>query len=187
MKIYFRKTFKYDPCHSGLSKYESYEAVTRQLYSPGIVDLDFKEHFHLPTYCSSLKRCRQTAKILSTGKITVLSDLREIKFSLYSLVSREEFERYGSSLVRERFIQSFINDSLLEKREDIKKRINRVVKIIFQENNDKLIVSHSFTMKMFEACFQKNLNIFKDPNLISKVIFTQTETYPFGGGFDIRV
>ncbi len=183
MKIYFRKTFKYDPCHSGLSKYDSYEFVTRQTYSPGIIEFDTKEKFELRTFCSSLKRCVQTADLISSGKITELDELKEIKFSLHALVSKEEFEKHDAVLVRERFIQSFINDSLLEKRQDIQKRLDQVIDMISEDTNDKLVVSHSFTMKMFEAYFQKNLNIFKFPNLISKVIFPETKTYEFGEGF----
>lgn len=187
MRIYFRKTFEYNPIHSGLSKYESYEAITRQTRSPDIVDLKSSEHFSLRTYCSSLKRCQHTAEILSSGKITALNELREIKFSLRNLVTSKEFEKYGPSLVRERFIQGFINDSLLEKRENIQKRIKRVIKIVSLGNNNKLIVSHSFTMKMFEAYLKEGLDIFEGPNLISKVIHVQTETYGFGKGFVVEI
>ena len=116
MKIYFRKTFKYNPCHSGLSKYESYEAVTRQQYSPGITNFDSGERFDLRTFCSSLTRGQQTAERISTVQIVKLDQLREIEFSLHNLVSKEEFESNGSSLVRERFIKSFVDDTLLEKR-----------------------------------------------------------------------
>lgn len=187
MKIYFRKTFKYDPCHSGLPKYESYEAVTRQIYSPEIIPPMTHESFNLPTFCSSLTRCVQTAKIISSGKITELDELREIKFSLHDMVSKEEFERYGSSLVRERFIRGFMNDSLLERKESMRKRVCKAIKLISQDNNDKLVVSHSFTMKIFEAYLKEGLDIFKNPDLISKVIFPETETYGFGKGFEVGI
>ena len=186
MKIYFRKTFKYNPCHSGLSKYESYEAVTRQQYSPGITNFDSGERFDLRTFCSSLTRGQQTAERISTVQIVKLDQLREIEFSLHNLVSKEEFESNGSSLVRERFIKSFVDDTLLEKRAEIKKRIDEVIEILLKDKNDKLVISHSFTMKMFEAYFKRALDIFENPILISEVIFPDTETYGFGGGFVVE-
>lgn len=185
MKIYFRKTFKYDPYHSGLDKYESYEAVTRQLYSPDIVNFDSKEHFDLHTYCSSLKRCVETARIISSKKVIKLDELREIKFSLHNLVNKEEFEKYGSSLVRKRFLQSFINDSLLERRGDIQERVEKSVKLLSMDRSDKLVVSHSFVMKIFEAILLRKLNIFQNPGLISQVIYPDKKTYGFGEGFEV--
>jgi len=83
MRIYFRKTLEYNPQRVGLSKYESYEAITRQKRSPDIVVSESSEYFNLRTYCSSLKRCRHTAELMSFGKITALNELREIKFLMW--------------------------------------------------------------------------------------------------------
>lgn len=185
MKIYFRKTFKYDPCHSGLDRYESYETVTRQLYSPGIIDFNSKEHFYLPTYCSRLKRCVETSEIISSGKRVETVELNEVKFSLHSLVTKEEFEKHGSSLVRKRFLQSFINDSLLERIDNIQERVEKSVNLISMDSSDKLVVSHSFIMKIFEAILLRKLNIFQNPGLISQVISPVKKTYGFGEGFEV--
>lgn len=186
MKIYFRKTLKYNPIRGDLSKYESYEAVTRQVRSPDILDSDSPEHFNLITYCSSLKRCRHTAKIMSSGKIIPLSDLKEIKFSLHSMVTNDEFEKYGSSLVRKKFIESFVNDSLIEKREDIQNRIDRVIKLLTSDNSDKLVISHSFTMKIFEA-YLKNKELFNHPKLLRKYFDPSKKTFENGEGFEFDV
>ena len=187
MKIYFRKTFEYDPQINGLSKYESYDRVVRQTYSPEIVTPQSHENFDLPTLCSNLKRCIQTAEIISSGRITILNELREIKFSMHGLLSEKEYEEFGSNMVRERFIQAFINDSLLEKRIEIQKRMKRVIKLITKGSNDKLVVSHSFAMKIFEAFFLHKKDIFTNSSLISEFIFPQTKTYGFGEGFEVII
>ncbi|MEK7497973.1 MAG: histidine phosphatase family protein, partial [Patescibacteria group bacterium] len=187
MKIYIRKTFKYNPCHSGLPKYESYEAVTRQTYSPEIIMPEKHEKFDLPTFCSSLIRCVQTAKATSCGKTVELDDLREIKFSLHDLVSKKEFETDGSVLVRKRFIEAFIKDTLLESRTQTKKRMDSLLKKLKNlPDRDYLLVSHSFYMKILQG-YLCDKELFRKPRLLRKYFDPLVKTFENGEGFEFDV
>ena len=196
MKIFFvRKTFKYDPTFGGLySRYRGYALTSLQKRSPSIKKasnlVDIPSRLTNPIFCSPLKRGRETAFFVRSNKgldIKILKELNEIKFSLKRLLTEEEYNKYGSDLVRERFIEAFVNDCLSEKRIDIKRRITRLLyKLKNLPDGYYLLVSHSFLMKILQS-YVKNKNLFKDPRILLKSFDYAKKTFNHGYGFEFNI
>ncbi len=194
ININFRKILKYDPTFAGTySKYDGYQIIGTQEIDPEIEknqenEIQIPENLLFPVFSSSLKRGIQTTqRYFDVNYITALDELKEVKFDLRNLLTHHEYEKFGSNLVRERFIEAFINDSLLEKREDIKKRI------LFLQNlfsnlveGNYLVISHSFFMKIFDT-YILNKNIFEKPDLLRSIFDYREKTFDFGEGFNFRV
>jgi broad specificity phosphatase PhoE len=134
--------------------------------------------------CSPLKRALSTAQTLG-DQPQVCEDLCEVRFDLSKLVTREEFEKMGSELVRERFVEGFIQDTLSEKRKEILSRAERILDTIRNSAEPLVMVSHSFFMKIIQAhCESKNLE--EDPTIIREYILRKEKTYEFGHGFVVN-
>lgn len=88
----------------------------------------------------------------------VLDQLDEVRFNLRDLVSEEEFEKYGSQIVRQRFLEFFITDNLDESREELKQRVVEIFAYLFEF-----------------------------PNKLSCVLSVDKKTFPFGEGFDFTL
>ena len=69
-------------------------------------------------------------------------------------------ESYSSTIARTKFLQDFVNNTLLEPRKRIEARIKRILKKA--EYTDILLVTHTFLMKILEA-FIKFPDLFKYP------------------------
>ena len=191
--IIVRKTFKYSPIEDGKSKYESYNSITLQINSPPIIEKNaiiktFPIEF---IYCSDLLRAKQSADVyakVTHCKVTSESFFREVRFSLKALVTAEEYNTYGSVLVRQRFVDGFINDTLAEKRTEIVSRILEIEHLIKNcDYKNILIVSHSFFMKLFEAYSKDKIKIFSDPQKLRTYILPTKKTYEFGEGFKCKL
>lgn len=182
------KTFSYDPTFGGLySKYHGYDLITSQKKSPTIIcDNTYGLYTQLskPIYSSTLQRGQDTARLFGKN-VKLIKELNEIKFYLKNLLSEEEYNIYGSNLVRERFIESFISDSLITKRVDIKKEIDNLL-YLFQKLPDgtHLAISHSFKMKIMEI-YIHHKNLFNNPTIIRNYFNTHKKTYNFGEGYNI--
>ncbi len=99
---------------------------------------------------SPQKRAIQTAEIirrqfLKNTLIRVDSDLNEVPFSLEGLDSKT----YSSTIARTKFLQDFVNNTLLESTKSIKARIKSIFKKA--ERADTLLVTHTFLMKILET------------------------------------
>lgn len=193
-KVPVRKIAAYDPLKYGLSKYESYELVTRQIYDPGILPTAYEaEKLRLGVnsciLASDLNRARETSQLYShRGGVRCMFTpcLREVRFSLKELLTEDEYQKHGSNLVRERFVDHFVNDSLLEKREMLFERIKRLENLISSQAEQKiLIISHSFFMKLMEAYLKDGQDVFENPELLRSYIFPERKTYEFMEGFDL--
>lgn len=190
----FRKILKYDPTFGDrLSKYDGYTRITTQVADPDIQiqqddSLDALPNLNPIIFTSSLKRGMQTARV-SFPNITAsaLTELNEIKFDLTKLVSKEEYLDKGSTLVRTKFIESFIEDSLLERRVDIKARMDTIIKMLTTiKHGDCLIISHSFFMKLFQIYISHH-DLFDNPNILRTYFDSNIKTFEFGKGFDCLV
>lgn len=185
-KIYFQKIFSYDPTfNKRYSKFEGYSHITKQRLSPSIINLDEKiMNKYSKIYSSNLKRAIQSAK-LYCDHVEILSDLNEIKFDLKHLVTEEEYNLYGSNLVREKFIKFFIEDELLESRKSIKSRVEKVLKIISELPDGRyLFISHSFFMKILQI-YMVHHDIFENPEKLRKYFDVNKKTFESGKGFYI--
>jgi broad specificity phosphatase PhoE len=189
-KIIVRKIFPYDPTFDGkYSKYEGYALITTQELDPGIIsEIYIKVDKSTKIYASYLNRSRQTASAIgNTSGITnigILKDLAEIKFDLKKLLRIDEYDKYGSILVRQRFVEDFINDDLMEKRVEIKKRIDRILTTLETAEETKiLLISHSFFMKIMEV-YLNNKDLFTKPRILKDFFDTNKRTFDNGTGFD---
>ena len=192
MKVEVIKIGKYDPSQNGkYSRYEGYCLSTKQVadfpLQEGACD-ELQKHPAIKNnlFHSTLLRGIQTANCLPKAtetKVAPLSELKEVPFKLEDLLSEEEFEKNGSNLVRERFVQAFIDNKLPETRQQINDRIGFLLEILRNcESTEVSVISHSFLMKMLEA-ITSGIDIFQNPNLLASVIPADKKTYPFGGGF----
>ena len=192
-QILVRKIFCYDPTFDDTySRYQGYSKICLREEDPGISK---NEEVLVPKkickiYCSSLTRGKETAKEYTrytNMDYEVISELNEIMFDLTALLSEEEFEKYGNNLARKRFIDNFIDDKLMESREEIKARID-----VLLENakglpdGDYVLISHSFLMKILET-YLKDPSLFNNPKILRKHFNSSKRTYNFGQGFDFDV
>lgn len=191
-RIYFRKIAPYDPRLPGMSEYQSYDLVTRQVYSPEIIVSKFLRPEPLDVariLCSDAKRGIETAELFKTEKTDLipLKELREINFSLRSLLTEEEYISQGANLVRRRFMEAWVEDALGEKREQIRRRVGNLVEVMkgFKPLNT-LVISHSFFLKIIETVVLHNVDIFNSPERISLYMSPNQKTYAFFGGFEME-
>lgn len=196
MKLIFaRKIYPYDPTFGGkYTKYEGYSLVTRQKLSPKIsstIKISLPSKVNAPVYCSTLIRARQTARIISKlsniNKIQETPELDEILFDLKSLLTKDDYDKYGSNLVRQRFIEAFIKDELLESRRSIKSRVKRLLSKLDKLSDGKyILVSHSFFMKLLQI-FLKHEDLFESPEILKDNFDYRKKTFNFGEGFRFTV
>ena len=189
-KIFVRKVFPYDPTlNNRYSKYEGYLKIGRQTIDPGIINSRIIDSSNVidRVYCSPRKRAIESASL--TGKeIIVLKELNEIVFDLSNLVSEEEYIKLGSNLVRERFINSFVDDTLMESRSEIKKRVESLIqKIKKLSDREYLFISHSFFMKILETYLKTDDRLFEKPRLLEKYFDYKKKTYNFREGFEFNL
>jgi hypothetical protein len=184
-KIIVRKTLKYDPTLGGTySKYDGYCLITGRIADPGIVvgQKLICENNVKKIFCAPDTRSRESVK---NG--VVVAELREVKFDLKKLVSEGEYEKFGSELVRLRFLEMFVKDELVENRKEIKQRIDSLINQIMKLSDGKyLVVSHSFFMKILEAYLQEK-DVFEKPEKLSGYLNPQQRTYNFGEGFEFEI
>lgn len=191
-KIYIRKTLCYDPTFKGkYSKYQGYSKILLVDLDPSIekiTKVDLKVKFDA-IYHSSLLRGRESAIAFSSTKnnLEKLDYLNEIIFDLNDLVTENQYQSMGSNIVRKRFIEAFIEDRLLEKRQKIKQRIGELISFLHNlENGSYLLVSHSFFMKILQSYLMEN-TLFENPEILTSHFNFKQKTFDFGDGFNFNL
>lgn len=200
-KIYILKTGPYNPTDTGLSRYDGFERITTQCHSPHLSDPDYvRENVDLKKvsdtnliFCSQALRTQETSKIVKgllekPVEIEITPCLNEVKFSLKTLLSKEEYKYEGSNFVRKRFIEAFINDTLLEKRAQILERINGLFELLKTQPTERKIVcvSHSFFMKILQSYTEDN-SLFNNPKLLRRYFDSAKRTFECCEAFEFRV
>ena len=198
MNVEVRKIARYDPTMGGkYTRYAGYCLSTQFAIDPPLIGGAYEEVYGAVRTLkgnvvlhSSLLRGRQTAKYISKTrgvKSIKLPELNEIPFSLAQLVTEDEYAKFGSNLVRERFIRAFEDDSLLEKRADMQERVKGIYDFLRELDEQSVtLVSHSFFMKVLEATVE-NVPIFEEPSSLSVVLNPEQRTYPYGTGFNFTL
>lgn len=190
-RIFIRKIFPYDPTMGGMySRYQGYCKSCLQITSPVITSeakINLSGKISSPIFCSSLKRGCQTGEAVSqelgVSLIKQLSELNEIKFDLRQLLSEEEFNELGSDLVRKRFIEAFISDSLFESRDQIKQRMDYIINMMRElPEGNYLLISHSFFMKLLQV-YLKSHRLFQQPEGLKQYFDPGVRTFVHGDGF----
>ncbi len=138
---------------------------------------------------SPLKRAEECVEINSTNTYIVIDELKEIIFDLKKLVSFEEWSEKGSPLVRKRFLEAFVEDTLSESRgkilEDTKNILRSILLYTKIFNKEILIISHSFRLIIIEAFIKSKGSLERDPKLLGNFLKEEKKTYDFGKGFSV--
>lgn len=191
MKTQFIKVAQYGTQIPVDQKYQFYCMSSTQQDDPDVdvpisYQSTYKQNSYELIYSSPMRRALSSAKYLGK-RVIVLEQLAEIRFDLKKLVTQEEYLEYGSRLVRERFVEAFIHDDLLESRNQVITRVNKLTRYLYKVGENEVVcVSHSFIMKVVEARL-KGLNLLRFPELIARFLNFNQRTYEFGGGFIINV
>jgi hypothetical protein len=183
----FLKIAPYNPLKENLNKYESLCLLTRGEFDPGIDRqaslclltgklLDLKSFEKI--FVSNSKRARQTYEFLSAediisplAKYHETAMLNEIRFDMHALCTPAEYKQQGSDIVRERFLDFFIADCLLESRADIRKRFEELKNITEENKKFKILfISHTFNIKLFQIYLAEGERFFSNPQIIKNYI-----------------
>ncbi len=137
---------------------------------------------------SPLKRCLECMDYSTSAQAIEMSELREIPFDIKGKITEEEWEEKRSDAVREAFVNSFIEDTLMISRKDLKAEIEKVLSMCKKMAKTKNIevISHSFRLKVIEAYIKTNGRVFNNVQLIREFVPLKQKTYEFGEGFDIK-
>jgi hypothetical protein len=194
--FYARKIFPYDPTYGGkYSKYNGYCLSASNKTDPHIIgkaDIKIERRDNLHILSSPLQRAKDTAEALAEelhiADIAYLAELSEIPFDMKQMLSNDEYERFGSNLVRERFIEAFFSDTLSEKRNTLQKRIKKLIANLSRlPNGNYVIVSHSFFLKLVQIYLTVGDLIFEQPKLVEEYIDPTEKTFDNGKGFDFSL
>ncbi len=195
-RVYFLRSASYDYKIDGKNLYQSFDLVARRIIDP---PLDMTHGPHVPkqlhqlnvtAFCSPSKRSAQTATLVTT-KVSVLSDLLEVKYKMANFISEKDFyDQQGRPQVRkarEAFVQALIQNQLEESYQLVIQRIESMLKTISKENSSNIIVfSHGFLLKIIEA-YAKDKSIKTHPPHLIKYFDGSVETFKFCEGFLLRV
>ncbi|HAE36250.1 TPA: hypothetical protein DCX66_04020 [Candidatus Nomurabacteria bacterium] len=188
MKIYFLKTAQYDLRKNKNDRYDYLCDLGLQKIDPLPLHINSLTPMTKYVINSTLKRVALSFQN-SSGSIFVPSDnLREVIFDMSTMCTKQEFNKLGSSIVREKFIELFINDTLPQKRLFLFDQIRSTLEQIKLINCEEItIVSHSFKLKLFEAYLKTNGQIESHPELIRNYIYIDKKTFNFNEGFEYMI
>lgn len=178
MKIKIIKILKYDLKTTSRGKiYDYLCSITSQEINPTTLEknaMKLKEPVILSSSLNRAVDCIQRKDTL------ILNLLNEIPFELSQLCTQEEWFNQGSLIVRKRFKEAFINDTLLIKRHLIFEQIEDLINICKKLDSEIAVVSHSFRIKLIEAYIKTKGKIKDEPDLIEGFIFDNQKTLDFG-------
>lgn len=184
------KTLPYDPRQDeDQDMFSGYCCVTLQKFDPCILEQALAHKTKSEAaFVSSARRAQDTARAQGYTKLQETTLLNEVLFDLESLLTKEEFVRSGSSIVRERFVQAFVANRLLEPRAQLKARVRAVVQLAKgAEEQVVTCFSHSFFMKLVEAYVKTGGRVFDEPELLAKFMPPSQPTYPYGKGVTLKI
>ena len=149
---------------------------------PGVLDLSANLVLHSP-----MRRVKEALALSSKTRFVEMHSLREIPFDLAAFVTREEWGKYGSALIRDRFKEAFIKDQFPIKRTTLIEEIKQVLRRCNDEpvGSNIFVVSHSFRLKIIEAFLKTEGRLADNPELIHKYLKAEEQTYKFCHGFSI--
>lgn len=194
----FTRSVPYSYLLPGQSLYQSFNSV-----ATGTIDVDVSdgaaEYFnqHLgemvkgvqKVYCSPRLSSRRTAKLSGLSPV-VLTELKEVSYSMSDFISEQEFfidDRPQVDTARQLFVKALVQDKLSEKYGEIMSRTQRVLNLLKQENAEKvLIISHGFILKIIEAVIRDPL-VASQPELLLKYFDGKHETFGFCQGFVAQI
>jgi broad specificity phosphatase PhoE len=124
-------------------------------------EINIKKIFHSPNF-----GCKETAlefqKRLGKVEIVKLQELSNVKHDFSELTNKQLWKNgtpddKEMEKLRTRFIESFLEDTLLERRNEIEKRLLELKEILDSEK-DGLFITHGIVLKLFELLFKNNIS-----------------------------
>jgi hypothetical protein len=187
MKILFKKTCAYQSSPQSGDVFEYVSNLALQKINPdsdqkGAVDFTQKYIFYSP-----LHRVEQSINKVPGHRYICENSLAEVVFDISKMCTREEYEKQKSTLIRKKFKQFFIEDTLPQKRSELFSEIESILRKIKETHEEEVVVfSHSFKLKLFEAYIKTKGQIKDKPELIHTFIDDTKKTYEFGESFSIE-
>jgi len=187
--IHFHKILKYELNPKDVNVFTYLSDVISQKNDPPSLEQNKLELIGSIVFHSPLRRAVECIRKIKGVKYIPLKELAEIPFDLNALCSQEEWGKERSVIVRRKFKKAFIEDKLLISRHEIWNQIEFVLSkcLLKNEASDISVVSHSFKLKLIEACIDSNKKIIKTPELINNYIFDDIKTFGFGEGFNLNI
>ena len=188
MKILFKKTYSYRSSPTNGDSFEYVSKLALQKINP-LPDkqnsVSFKQKKVL---YSPLRRVEKSLVRNTEDRYVCNEKLKEVIFDIKKMCTRAEYEEGKSKIVRKKCKEFFINDKIPQKRKELFSEIEAVLKELRKTHeNEVVVLSHSFKLKLFEAYIKTNGEIKKKPELIHKFIHDNKKTFEFGKGFTIEI
>jgi len=172
------------PTHDPMSNFAFICKVLNQSIDPPTQHYDTLEIRNGIILCSPLARARQCLKYSPDGIVAYPRELVEIPFDLAACCTIEEWLEKGSIVVRKKFKEAFIGNTLLISRQEIMQQAKK----IFAECRQcgaTTIVSHTFRLILLKAIYETNGKIIDKPKLIHNYIDDQKRILDFGETFNL--
>jgi hypothetical protein len=111
--------------------------------------------------------------------ITILQSLNEVPFALKSVCTAADFERQGSTAVRQAFLDLFIADRLDLSHKQLKAELDYLL-TLSKDNPDALAISHTFRLRLLQTYLKTNRELFNEPKLILEYLDPNVHWADFG-------
>lgn len=155
------------------------QTIDPESLHPGGLDLPEPVILHSP-----LRRVAEAIAAPYDGRRLPLHELREVAFSLEQLCTPTEWFRGRSVIIRQRFKQAFIADTLRAPRAELEREIRSVLKSLTGVAS-AAVVTHSFRLSLFEGYVESEGRLFQEPERIHEWIHDERERYNWGTGFNV--
>ena len=177
------KIAPYSPIQKNLSRFESVKLLTTQKINPRINQKLTQNILRKKSLrkidliiTSNLLRAKETAKFLTKNfivdkgaRIINSSLLNEIKFKIGC--SNKDYEKEKSNIIRKNFIELFIQDKLIDKRQEIQNKFTTFDRLIkkWEKSRNILCISHTFFIKLY-LIYRDNPHLFDNPKILWEYI-----------------
>ncbi len=184
--IKFIKIAPYDTGKLRSDSFEYAQALLSQTINPPAIEIG---SLILPEadiiFCSPLKRAQQSAAKSLSPEIVTIDQLAEIRFDISMFTNSDQYQKFGSSVIRQAFVKAFIKNGLEQPLQDLESETEHLLDLLNMNNQNVIAISHSFRMKVIEAYILSNKQLFREPTLIKNFINTDTKLYEFKTGFSL--
>ena len=184
--ITFTKILAYELRPLGKDIYEYVAGVASQQIDPPSLQKSGLVPVASVVLYSPLKRALECLSKQSGAEYISMNELAEIPFDLRKMCTEEEWNTQGSVLVRRKFKEMFVTDTLSIPRVQIFREVKAVIAQCKEYGTkDIQVVSHSFRLKIIQAFIATKGDIEKHPERIGEFIADDVKTFDFGKGFEV--
>lgn len=182
--IYFHKILAYALTPTAGDAFSYLDDLTMQRIDPPSLCPQAFEAKTPIVFHSPLQRAKDILRSKSDQRTISLNELAEIPFSMKALCTPLEWSQESSAVVRRRFKEAFIADTLPIRRSVLEQQIKSLLLQCSREE-DVTVISHSFRLKLIEAYVLTKGTLFQDPLSLHAHLHDDEQTYDWGQGFTI--